>query len=446
MDRFLVVGSAGREAAFASKLATDAIVYAVMDHENPMIIEASESTGGAWTIGNTRSPTEVTKFAQNHAIDYAFVSSDEPLAAGVIDDLLAAGIKAVGATKDAARIEWDKIWATALVNRICPEIVPLHRIVRSIDELHESIAWFEESDLEVVVKPQGLTGGKGVKVMGPHLKTYADCHNYASSLLRDAHGEGVLLVERLDGIEFTIMGLTDGTHLVISPASYDYPYRFEGDTGPGTGGMGCFTGPAKELPFMTSDELAVCWRAMDAVLREMRQTGLRFTGVLNGGFFLTNQGLRFMEFNGRFGDPEVLNILQVLRTPFSDVVRMMWHQTLAEDAVSFVKQASVVKYLVGPEYPAAGRRIPFSLNAERASELRASTWTASCTKNGDSLISLGRSRAAAVGAMADTISKASDIVEDVIAASETGDLQHRRDVGTKHELDKLTNRAKTMRN
>ena len=79
------------------------------------------------------------------------------------------------------------------------------------------------------------------------------------------------------------MGLTDGIHLVMSPASYDYPYRFAGDTGPGTGGMGCFTGPDKALPFMTDSDLEACRSAMDRVLREMCRLGLRFTGVLNGG-------------------------------------------------------------------------------------------------------------------------------------------------------------------
>lgn len=445
MDRFLVVGSGGREAAFVSRLAEDSAVCAVMDHENPLIVEYTERTGGSWAVGDTRNPTEVAKFAEREEIDYAFVSSDEPLAAGVVDGLLDAGIMAVGATRAAARIEWDKIWAAGVVNRVCPEIMPRHRIVRSVDELYGALAWFEAAGLAVVVKPEGLTGGKGVKVMGPHLDTYSDCRDYAAELLANRAGEGVLLVERLEGIEFTIMGMTDGAHLVMSPASYDYPYRFAGDTGPGTGGMGCFTGPAKALPFMTDNDLEGCRRAMASVLGEMRRLGLRFTGVLNGGFFLTKHGLKFMEFNGRFGDPEGLNILQILRTPFSDVIRMMWNGTLTSDMVRFEGRASVVKYLVGPEYPAAGRRIAFNINAERAAETGASVWTASCLRDGGSLVSLGRSRAAAVGAMGDSIPEAAGVVEDVITASETGGLEHRSDIGSEDGLRELVLRAEKMR-
>ncbi len=445
MEKFLVVGSGGREAALASRLAEDSAVCALMDHENPLIVECAGRSGGSWAVGDTRNPTEVAGFAEREHVDYAFVSSDEPLAAGVVDGLLDAGIMAVGATKAAARVEWDKVWATGLVNRACPEIMPDHRIVMDADGLDGAVSWFEAAGKGVVVKPQGLTGGKGVKVMGPHLKTYADCRAYAASLLERRPDESVLLVERLKGIEFTVMGLTDGANLVMSPTSYDYPYRFAGDTGPGTGGMGCFTGPAKALPFMTDEDMDGCRRAMGRVLDEMRRLGLRFTGVLNGGFFLTKDGLRFMEFNARFGDPEGLNILHILRTPFSDVIRMMWNGTLTNDAVKFERRASVVKYLVGPEYPAAGRRIAFSINAGRAAEVGASVWTAACVREGVSLVSLGRSRAAAVGALAGSIQEASGVVEDVIAASETGGLEHRSDIGSESGLRELIERAAGLR-
>ena len=445
MGRFLVVGSGGREAAFAWRLAEDSTVCAIMDHENPSIIEYAERSGGAWAVGRTTDPEGVAGFAVQHDIDYAFVSADEPLAAGVVDGLLEAGIRAVGATRDAARIEWDKVWSAELVSRTCPDIMPFHRSVRDETALYTAMNEFESAGMPVVVKPQGLTGGKGVKVMGPHLDTYDDCADYAASLMRERPGEGVLLVERLDGIEFTIMGLTDGSHMVTSPASYDYPYRCEGDAGPGTGGMGCFTGQNKALPFMTRSDLRQCSRAVHAAIRELARLGMRFTGVLNGGFFLTKDGIKFMEFNGRFGDPEGINILQILRTPLSDMIKRMWHGTLEHNTVRFAKKASVVKYLVGPEYPSAGRRLPFRIDAGRAAELGASVWTAACVRDGGSLLSLGRSRAAAVGAMADTVQGASRVVEDVIEHSDTGMLEHRSDIGSESGLRGLVERAARMR-
>ena len=446
MDKFLTVGSGGRETAFATSLAEDSTVCAFMEHENPQIIEHAERSGGSWMVGNASDPNEIVEFAERERVNYAFVNADEPLATGVVDALLNAGIRAVGPTRAAARIEWDKIWAMDLVSNICPEIAPRYKTAHDKTGLLGAISWFEDAGMPVVVKPQGLTGGKGVKVMGPHLETYTDCFDYAASLLDKRSGEGVLLVERLEGIEFTIMGLTDGSNLVMSPASYDYPYRLIGDTGPGTGGMGCFTGPDNALPFMTDTDFEGCRSAMSDTLREMRRLGLRFTGVLNGGFFLTADGLKFMEFNGRFGDPECLNILQILRNPLSEVVRSMWNGTISNDTVRFERRASVVKYLVGPEYPAAGRRIKFNIDMRRAAEAGARVWTAACVRDSDSLVSLGRSRAAAVGAVADTIHEASEVVERVVTASpELGELEHRSDIGSEAGLRELVARAERMR-
>ena len=174
--------------------------------------------------------------------------------------------------------------------------------------LQNTVSEFESRGLGIAVKPQGLTGGKGVKVMPEHLSTYQDCVDYASSLLlkKKNHNEKVLLVEKLQGIEFTIMGITDGENLVVSPASYDYPFRYEDDKGAGTGGMGCFTNSEKKLPFTSDKDLDDCKSIMKKIIDEMKSRSLFFNGILNGGFFKTKNGIKFMEFNGRFGDPETL--------------------------------------------------------------------------------------------------------------------------------------------
>ncbi len=438
-QRFLIVGSGGRESAFAEHLAQDTELHAITGHYNPTIIENVARSGGSYLICDPADSARIAEYAVKNHIDYAFVSADGPLAAGVIDALLACDIKAVGGTKEATRIEWDKIYSIDLVNKVCPEFTPLYKVVNSVKDISGVIGDFENQAIQIVVKPQGLTGGKGVKVMPEHLKSYAEAADYTKQLLIKNPAEKVLIVERLEGIEFTVMGLTDGENLVLSPASYDYPFRSENDLGAGTGGMGCFTNNEKKLPFMQDQDLADCEYIMQSVIDEMKKRGLFFNGVLNGGFFKTGQGIKFMEFNGRFGDPEGLNILSVLQSSFSGLIRDLWHKTLHEDKVSFIKKASVIKYLVAQEYPEASKEIiSFSVNEAGIKQAGLKIFFASAEKQDNQHYhTLKTSRVVAIGAVADTIPEASQHINDAIDHHITGDLDYRRDIGSEKNLQKL---------
>ncbi len=436
-NRFLIVGGGGREGAFAVRLAQDAELYAVIPHENPLIVDCAARSGGKFLVGDPGDPQTVLQFARDVRADYAFINSDQPLANGVVDALLGAGFRAVGGTRDAARIEWDKIYSIGMVQKVCPEFTPFYRVASSPDELRSAMSEFESRGMGVAVKPQGLTGGKGVKVMPEHLQSYADCADYASRLLgKDGR---VLLVEKLDGIEFTIMGMTDGRSLVAAPATYDYPFRHEGDRGAGTGGMGCFTGPEGRLPFLTDGDLDDCRGIMQGIIDEMGRNGLLFNGVLNGGFFKTRDGIRFMEFNSRFGDPEALNVLSVLEGSFSDLLVSMWDKTLADRAVSFARKASVVKYLVAPEYPEqSSESTRFTVDEGAMGALGVRTFFASCVRTGDRRYeTLKKSRPVAFAALSDGVAEASSLVDRAIGLHVGGGLEYRRDIGSRENLGKL---------
>jgi len=442
-SRFLIAGGGGREAAFATRLAEDARLFAVIQHENPLIVDCVVRSGGQYEVGNADDPDTVLEFAKKHAIDYAFINADQPLANGVVDALLAHGIKAIGGTREAARIEWDKAYSISMMQRLCPEFTPFYRVAGNARELDDAIAEFESQGMDVVVKPQGLTGGKGVKVMGEHLPSYRDCTEYASTLLAGRPDEKVLLVEKLDGMEFTLMGITDGTNLVISPASYDYPFRYEGDHGAGTGGMGCFTAPEGMLPFLDDGDLDDCRHIMQKMIDDMRTRGISFSGVLNGGFFKTAEGIRFMEFNGRFGDPEGINTLSVLEGSFSGLLASIWEKRLQEVQVRFVGKASVVKYLVAKEYPDhSDHAVSFTIDEDAIEKLGIRVFFASCIKTGPHQYrTLKKSRVVALAAVSDTVEDASDRINGAIDSHVTGKLEYRRDIGSPESLDGL--RAKS---
>ncbi len=437
--KFLIVGSGGRESAFAMQLMQDTQVYAVISHKNPLIIDCVIQSGGKYLVGDADDPQTVLNFAKENNIDYAFVNADQPLANGVVDVLLDNNFKAIGGTKDATRIEWDKIYSIQMMQKTCPEFTPFYKVVSKTEELSDAIELFESKRLEIVVKPQGLTGGKGVKVMPEHLSTYHDCIDYASLLLEKNPDQKVLLVEKLQGIEFTIMGITDGTNLVVSPASYDYPFRHEDDKGAGTGGMGCFTNSEKKLPFMTDRDLDDCRYIMQKIIDEMKLNHLFFNGVINGGFFKTKHGIKFMEFNGRFGDPEGLNILSILEGSFSELLIHLWNKTLSDDVVSFVKKASVVKYLVAHEYPErSDKAISFSINEKAINNLGVKTFFASCIKTGaQQYETLKKSRVVAFSALSDNIDEASSLINKIIEMHVNGDLEYRHDIGSQKSLEKL---------
>ena len=439
MEKFLIVGSGAREASFALQLMKDTQLYGVIGHKNPLIVDCIRQSGGEYIVDDADDPDTVLEFAKQHKVDYAFVNADQPLANGVVDVLLEHGIKAIGGTQAATRIEWDKVYAMEMMQKRCPEFTPFYIVVSDERSLSQALSEFKSRNLEVVVKPQGLTGGKGVKVMPIHLPTYDDCYNYAMSLFDGRPNESVLLVERLQGIEFTIMGITDGKNLVMAPASYDYPFRYEGDVGPGTGGMGCFTAAETKLPFMTDENLADCKTIMQRIIDEMRHAGLRFSGVLNGGFFKTAGGIKFMEFNGRFGDPEGLNVLSVLDGSLASVLVHIWNGTISDDVITFAKKASVTKYLVAKEYPEhSSTATEFTVDVKSIAEMGIKTYFASCIQVGDTRYkTLKKSRVVALGAVADTIQEASRMVNKAIDRHIQGNLEYRSDIGSAESLQRL---------
>ena len=160
--------------------------------------------------------------------------------------------------------------------------------------------------------------------MGQHLADHRAAEAYARELLekRTPLSNAVILEEKMTGIEFTLQAFTDGDAVLRVPASYDYPYRLVGDGGPGTGGMGAFTNREKALPFLTAREYEQSLALASKVVTALNREGRSFNGVLNVGFFLTDQGLRVTEFNARVGDPECVNLMVAIDESVS-VTQMM---------------------------------------------------------------------------------------------------------------------------
>jgi phosphoribosylamine--glycine ligase len=435
--RTLIVGHGGRESALALRMAEHSELHAFMGHKNPTIVRHARASGGSHQLGDVCDASAVAAFARAREIDVAMVSADEPLAAGVVDALIAQGTRAVGPTRAGAEIEWNKAFARELLADVAPQATPELRVVRAAHELDDAIASF--GGRAVAVKPSGLTGGKGVKVMGPHLASHEEARDYARELLeRSGEGESVLIEEKVTGAEFTIQAISDGCNIVFPPSTYDYPFRFDGDEGPGTGGMGSLSLAQPRLPFMTARDYEDACSIISAVIERLTDQGRHFTGVMNSGFFATADGVKVIEFNARFGDPECMNIMSIFAGDWPAVMERMCAGALSAADVPLREEASLVLYLVSPDYALrAGGPYEFELDDAAAARDGCEVFFSSAVELSEHTYrTVGTSRAVALASTAPTLAQAREKV--LKSAARVPVLEWRSDVGDERYLDGLS--------
>jgi len=434
--RTLIVGHGGRESALGFRMAQHSELHAFMGHANPTLVRHAQASGGSHAIGDVCDPGAVAAFARANAIELAMVSADAPLAAGVVDALLAQGTRTVGPTRSGAEIEWNKAYARSLLSELAPDATPMVRVVRDAHELDEAMSFFGERP--VAIKPSGLTGGKGVKVMGPHLADHAQAREYALGLLaRRTSDDSVLIEEKVLGAEFTIQAISDGSTVVFPPCTYDYPFRFDGDRGPGTGGMGSLTVDGATLPFMTVRHYEQACTIIELVIERLARERRHFTGVMNSGFFATADGVKVIEFNARFGDPECMNIMTLLAGSWPAIMERICAGTLTRADVPLREEASLVLYLVSPDYALrAGPPYRFELDELAMERAGCQVFFSSSVRVAERCFeTVGTSRAVALAATAPTLAQARERV--VGCASAVPALEWRRDVGDEAYLEGL---------
>ena len=419
--KILVVGGGGREHAIAAALARnpETAICSVMAKRNPGIDALARTV----RLCRETDVKDVVAFAQETRSDYAFIGPEAPLEAGVVDALAAAGIPSIGPTKAAARLETDKAFCRQLMDSHRLDGCPLYRVFHSADEAARFIGSYEG---DLVIKPIGLTGGKGVRIMGEQVDQ-AGAIAYARSL-----GGNVVLEERLLGEEFTLQAFVDGKHLVPMPLVQDHKRAFDGDTGPNTGGMGSYSMPDHMLPFVSRSVYQRSLAIMQSVVDAMERTGSPYRGILYGQFMNTVRGPKVIEFNARFGDPEAMNVLSLLSSDLSEIVARISEGTLAPSHVTFKSRATVCKYLVPqgyPDTPHAGD--PITLPADPQALL----YYANVEKDSSGSLVTLTSRTLAYVGIGETLGEAERNAEQA-AAGVKGAVRYRRDIGTRALLER----------
>lgn len=413
--KVLLVGGGGREHALACALSKSANteIYAVMSRKNPGIVALAEKI----LLAKETNVPEIVSFARTNGIDHAVIGPEAPLEAGIVDSLEEIGIGCVGPNRLAARLETDKGFCRDLMKEHGIAGCPLYRIFRNPDE---AIEFIRNHDGDLAIKPIGLTGGKGVRIMGEHVDTEG-----AVAYVRELGGD-VVLEERLIGEEFTLQAFVDGSHLIPMPLVQDHKRAYEGDHGPNTGGMGAYTMPNHRLPFVTDADYHAALAIMRSAVSSMKRMGNPYKGILYGQFMNTRDGPKVIEFNARFGDPEAMNVLSILSSDFGEIVSGISSGSLPQNAVRFENCATVCKYLVPDTYPesseAAGQPV---YPAEPGKSL---LYYANIDEI-DSKLFTATSRTLAYVGIGETLEDAERSAE--LAASGTrGRIRYRKDIGT----------------
>jgi len=412
-ETVLLVGGGGREHAIARAVAGSeaAELYACASNRNPGI----DSLAAGYAEIDETDGDAIVEYAESVGATLAAIGPESALNAGVADALDDAGVYAFGPREAEARIETDKAFQREFM---AEESIPGCPDFATFETAEAAAEYVREYDGDVAIKPRGLTGGKGVRVVGDQI-TAEEGVEY----VLESDYESFVVEERLVGEEFTIQAFVAGGEYRVSPAVQDHKRAYEGDEGPNTGGMGSYSDATPELPFMTAAEYDAAVDVIDAVVEAMPE----YKGILYGQFMLTTEGPKVVEFNARFGDPEAMNTLPVLETDFVELlVAAREGESLPE--LSFSERATVCKYAVPDGYPTdpeAGAEV--AIDADSAGE--ASLFYASVDAREDGVYTT-TSRSFAVVGVADSIAAAEAIVEDAFDRTGTEGLRVRHDIGT----------------
>ncbi|MBU0981161.1 phosphoribosylamine--glycine ligase [Patescibacteria group bacterium] len=436
MKRILLVGNGAREHVIAETLKRspqEVLLYTYASSKNPGIIELSEE----YEVGSLSDFDAMISFAEKVKPDFAFVGPDNPIADGAADKLLEIGVKSVAPTMMLAQLESSKSFTRDLMKKYNIPGNPEFRVFEEIDGMRDFI---EELGGNYVVKADGLTGGKGVKVSGVHLESIEEGVQYAEECILDAGR--VVIEEKFVGEEFSLMSLTDGKTLRDMPAVQDHKRAYEGDTGPNTGGMGTYSDVNHSLPFLRESDLKEAHEITVRVAAALKEeTGKYFTGVMYGGFIAVKDGVRLIEYNARFGDPEAMNVLPLLKSDFAQVCEAIIEGTLEKLELEFENKATVLKYVVPEGYPVnpkKGDKIEIGMVPEGVK-----MYFGSVDKKEDGLY-LSSSRAIAFVGIADSLEEAERKAQSALDCVK-GPVFYRRDIGTAALIQKRIDHMTTLR-
>jgi len=435
MTNILLIGSGAREHAIAEAIVRSPQkpkLFSYMKANNPGIAKLSEQV----QIGKYNNLEEIENFAKSNAIELAVVGPEDPLSNGVVDSLEQIGIPTVGPKKELAKLETSKSFTRLLTKKYNIPGMPQFKVFESLEGVREFI---QELNPNIVIKPDGLTGGKGVMVQGDHFQTEEEAYRYCEDVLKQH--KALVIEEKLVGEEFSLQSFTDGKSLFDCPPVQDHKRAYVDDKGPNTGGMGSYS-TGKLLPFMTQQDLEEAHTITDEMREAIfKECGELYKGVMYGGFICTKDGVKLIEYNARLGDPEAMNVLPIMNNDFIEVLKAITDGTLHKVRPDFKEESTVCKYAVPEGYPTDPVKDQKLFLGEVPSNVK--VYYASVDRKDEDLY-MSSSRAVAFVGIAPDIEQAQVIAEDGVCSAQ-GPIFHREDIGTKELIQKRIDHMKELK-
>ncbi len=420
----LVIGKGGREHALVWKLA-----------QSPHVGTVFCAPGNSGTaIEGTNVPIDymdydrLIRFCVKEQVKLVVIGPEDPLAFGLSDQLRKKGLKVFGPTKTATRIESSKVFAKQLMRHAD---VPTAEF-RIFDHPEPARTYVETRDYPVVVKADGLAGGKGVIVCKdlPEAKRAID-RIMVKEEFGQKVGRQIIVEKRLDGEELSVLALVSGRSILVLPPCQDHKAVNDGDTGPNTGGMGAYCpAPIGTLDFIAKAEETV----FVPIVHAMKRGRFPFSGVLFAGLMLTNQGHRVLEFNARFGDPETQVILMRLKTDLLLLLEAVADETLGdlpEDFVQWDARPAVCVVMCSGGYPGkyeTGKQITGLAEAAKLADVK--VFHSGTKPDRDRIVTDG-GRVLAVTALGDTLAKAKARAYEAVKLIQFPGAHYRTDIAAK---------------
>ena len=418
--KVLLIGGGGREHALAWKIA-----------QSPKVdkLYCAPGNGGIEALAQcvpikAMDIDGIVSFSKEEKIDLVMVAPDDPLAAGMVDVLNEAGIRAFGPQKSAAFIESSKAFSKDLMKKYG---IPTAGY-EVFDDMEEALAYLKKSSYPTVVKADGLALGKGVIIAQDFEEAEKAVHNMMSDKLFGSSGDRIVIEEFLKGPEVSILAFTDGKTVVPMVSSQDHKRALDNDMGLNTGGMGTFSPTRKYTDEVNSYCMEHIYKpTIEAMNRENR----KFKGVLYFGLMLTESGPKVIEYNARFGDPEAQVVLPRLKTDIIDIFNAVIDEKLDSVKIEWDDNAAVCVILASGGYPgkyATGLEITGLEEAEKDPSVI--VFHAGTRLESGRYFTAG-GRVLGVTAVAETMDKAREKAYTAAAKIKFDGVHYRRDIGIK---------------